>query len=192
MPRGHEWITTIIPIIILGVILWINIVKPRLWLWRMRRPYSVHFREHMKTGGSRSELRVAPGSTTTIHLNQRIQVPHHEVMVYFGFDGDEHNKPEILHYENEFIKRGKMKISNPETSDYDHIDVKGRYILRSEAKRDKGDVRILGFSIRTKDSGTFPINFMTKTDAGDARPTNKLTLIVENQGALQANPRNDT
>jgi len=177
---NYQWVGWILSGLILAIVLANQVLIPLIWRARMKLcPYTLHFRKDIRSGGDLSELRVPAHSHVTIHFNQKTRTKHYEYRTRLGFHGPEEERPDILEYVNDFVKRGQIKNSDPDTSDTDWIDANNRYTKNTGVSRFRGYNRVFGYTLRTKGPGVFPINFATVTEAGEARPCSKLTLIVE-------------
>ena len=78
-----------------------------------------------------------------------------------------------------FVRRGLNAERSPEDTEGHYTDYHGRYHIKERVDRTKGNTYALGFVLKTKEPGAFPVKVIAMTDDGEGNTKSQLTLRVE-------------
>jgi hypothetical protein len=101
--------------------------------------------------------------------------------VYFGFEGDEDDRPKVLEYCNRFIVKGHRRHVIPGEGKYEDYTDKYHYYHAVEAIQwSKDDVKAMGFKIKTRSPGLYQAKMTLLGDVVACSLT-ELAVRVETQ-----------
>jgi hypothetical protein len=146
----------------------------------MKRPFKVHFTTPEGTDAfwemhwpSNSEvlvqLRIAP----------RFHYTQHELI--FGFMGKQSTRPYPVSVVNTFIKKGLRREQSPDCDETHAIDYKDNYHIKETKEYTHPNVYTIGFLVRTREPGRYPIRMEVITDCGEGAPAQELIFIIEDR-----------
>ena len=162
----------------LGSVLWFNWGQHRVRRWRMKRPFDLYFGGDTRAEWAH-EARVPPREDVLVDLRLEPRLNYKELEVLFGFEGDPNTRPLPIRVHNQFVKVGKMKFQKPGVEPGHYIDTKDAYHIQRPRDRTVGETWAIGFVVRTRAPGRYPVRFLLTSDGGEGRPRTPLTLIVE-------------
>jgi hypothetical protein len=117
------------------------------------------------------------GSTSVILVSLRSKLDFEVDMLAIGCPETSDSKPVVSAWMNPLITRGVTRIS-PDTNPNHIVDWFGYYQIRNMGwKLNKGEIRSLGFEIKTADKGTFPLKIRFHSPEGQGQAI--LTIRVE-------------
>lgn len=183
MSTGQLWLTGVavgLSASILAVQAWVNFIRPAIRKRKMKSPYSVSFKLGLSGDApTAQELTVPAYSEAQIDLRilSHLSYAEHEITV--GFEGQEDERPLIRYVSQKFVKVGLLKKRVPGIDEGHYVDYNDNYHIKTRAERLAGRHSALGFMVKTRKPGRYPISVEVATDAGEACSRNKPILIVE-------------
>ncbi|MCP4409274.1 MAG: hypothetical protein GY807_16280 [Gammaproteobacteria bacterium] len=171
--------TAVISFTVASMIAWINFVRPWLRNRKLKKPFEIRFKDGSNRDSPETdELSVAANSEVKINFRIRPNVHHvvHELILNIQGPSDE--KPLVRSFINTFVREGKATAS-PETDDSHYIDYNHNYHMMRHREYTKGNSYAVGYVIKTRNPGQYPVLFKAMTEGGDSESKNQLTLIVE-------------
>ena len=165
---------------ILCVVVWVNIIAPRIRRYRLRYPSEAAFivKENGKLKKAK-ELRVPAASEASIELEHEPKLKFESEEISFGFFGEVGEKPEPTSYFNDFVREGTSKSGSPGNNPAHFVDRKANYHITRKQVFTPGNSYTLGFKLATAKRGRYPVRWYYFTDEGEGRVGKDLTLIVE-------------
>jgi hypothetical protein len=174
------WLAPTISGLAVIAVVWFQWGQHKVHAIRGRRPFRADMTIAPYTSGSEyCELHVPPHREVSLQLRVRPTLHYRQLEFVFGFWGNPSSRPVPVRVFNEFIKVGKAREQSPDTNSNHYIDQNDRYHIREELERTTPNVYTQGFIIQTKEPGRYPVLLEIITDSGEAKPKQKLVIIVE-------------
>ena len=181
MTEWPHWSLFVLPSLVVVIVGWTQIVRPRVRHYRMRNPFDVYFRID-DSGKGPLERRARSNLSAQLQINRVARITHLEHEFIIGFDGEQDKKPRVVGTENQFVKWGSMRSVSPDTNDDHYIDDKDNYHIRGDRQLIRGNTYSSGFVVEARAPGRYPLNIRTINDTGETKPKQELVLIVEEHG----------
>ena len=150
-------------IIVLGLIVHIEWIRPRLRDRKLRRPVKAHFTIR-QTPGSDIEphhvqkLVLRSHSTIDVEVGVHARAAFHAREVIFGCKGEGDTKPTVMGRARQFVKAGNL----PDPTYYiDHADW-CHAVIKQDFNR--GTHIVMGFGLQTRKAGLYPVSLSFVTD----------------------------
>jgi hypothetical protein len=147
---------------------------------RMRRPFTVHFTDP-EGHNAFWEMYWPADSEVLVQLRiaPKLHYTQHELI--FGFVGDQRTRPFPVSVINTFIKIGKHRTQSPKYDDGHSISHRDNYHIKETRQYTYPNVYTIGFLVRTRKPGRYPIRLEVITDCGEGKPVKELVFIVEDR-----------
>lgn len=180
MGETFWWLAPALSAVTIGIIVWVNWIRPYRREQNLRRPFSVLL---IRPPGQSeadmvNELTAPPHSEFSIQLRITPHLTFELYDVVFGFLGHPECRPVPLKGFNEFIKTGKRRERSPENDDNHYIDENDNYHIRETRSLVKPNPYRYGYLVRTREPGDYPIRLEIVTESGEALPINGVFLRV--------------
>jgi hypothetical protein len=187
----YWWLAPLFAALGFAAVLWFNWGQHKFRAWRMKRRIDVYLTAASSGAlgsGASYEFHVQPNAEVSIQLRLKPRFHYRQHGIIFGFRGKPDEKPEPLKYLNTFVARGLKREQSPDTHDNQFVDYNGSYHLQEARELVTATDYSLGFVVRTKKPGRYPIVFIARTDCGEARPIHDLFLTVEDRPVRSPKP----
>jgi hypothetical protein len=176
----YWWIAPTISFLALIAIIWFQWGQHVVRSYRTRRPFHADMSMAPSTPGSYCrELHVPPNALVSLQLRIIPTLHYKQTDSIFGFDGPAKDRPLPVSVRNEFIKDGLTREQSPKTTSSHYIDHGDCYHIKEPLERTKPNYYNYGFIVKTTTPGRYPVILEVITDCGEAKPKERLTLIVE-------------
>jgi|GEM_PF-6647021 len=185
--QTYWWLAPLISFFAFAAVLWLQWGQHKIRALRMRKPFTAHLTVAPEANDSMCfEIHLPPFRDVLLQLRifPSLHYVQHEMI--FGFIGDKNDRPQVVKVVNTFVKVGRDREQSPETDDGHYIDLHDNYHIKKTVERTKPNCYALGFAIKTRKPGTYPIRLEAMTDTGESLPTHELTVIVEERSGLAA------
>ena len=180
----YWWLFLLVAACALFVGAWNVFDAPAVRKWRLRRPAHAHFtnRNPRQALSGRDVSKGDPhyirrlvlqsGQVTLIEIGYWPRVPFHLNELIVSVGGDFSARPRILERTDQYVQSGAKP---PTTKDYFAGDV---YHAHFDLDRNVGTHRVIGFKLKTKKAGLYPIrlDFITNEISGSFEG---LEILVE-------------
>lgn len=176
--QEYWWLAPVLSAIAIVIVLWFQWGQYKVRNWRMRYPFKA-FLTAAHDGNQVHVLRIPPHQDVLIQLLIYPRLHYTQTELLFGFRGDQNAKPTPVKVVNTFIKVGKQREQSPDDNEDHYIDINDNYHIRRVSERTKPNCYAIGFLVKTKTSGKYPIRLEAITDSGESLPARELTVIVE-------------
>lgn len=181
---GSFWEIKIGSVIVILLLLYFEILRPYLRrTWHLRKAFVCHFAvDDNNDNRHLVDKLVLPANRQqpiALRIWPKINYKQTDLLVNIGSQMED--KPEILNYYNAFVSRGKGRFESPETNDRHYVDRKGAYHITNEKMTTKPNTFTVGYSVRTKTAGCYPLRIAAVTDDGEALPKNECFILVEEE-----------
>lgn len=180
MAETYWWLGPTIAAFAACLIVWFNYGRQRIRAYRMQWPFRAYLTvAPHRPDGLLYELAVPPNQDVEIQLRIYPRFHYTQFLLIFGFQGDQTKRPQPLKVLNTFIKEGKRREQSPVTDENHYIDHSDNYHIRDRSERIHPNCYALGFMVRTRAPGRYPVCLETITDCGEGKPLTPLVLVVE-------------
>jgi len=185
--QKYWWLAPVLSLASIILVAWLNWGKHVLRARRLRKPADVFLTIAPDSGHDSwtTELHVPPHAEIVLHLRIKPRLHYRQLEFIFGFLGKATEKPSPLSVENTFVTRGQMRVESPETNRNHYVDYRDSYHIKEDKEQTKPNVYAMGFRVKTKMPGRYPIRLLFLTDSGEGTPTKELTIIVESRHEKQ-------
>jgi hypothetical protein len=146
----------------------------------MKKPFGVYFTSDRGLSGH-AEMHWRKDSKVIVNLRLKPHLNFTRYELIFGFDGDESSRPVPIKAVNTFIKIGNRREQSPGKTDGHGIDYRDHYHIKETVETTKGNVYSLGFEIKTRKPGRYPIHLEMITDGGHSEFPERLYFVVEDR-----------
>ncbi len=181
MAEKFWWLAPAISGLAFLAVLWFQFGQHKLRSLRMRKPFDAFLTiDHQIADSLSYEVHLPADREVLLHLRVYPILHYTQMELVFGFVGDKARKPEILYVKNTWVVRGRS-VETPEDDEDNYVDADGTYHIKRTAERAKGNCYAIGYFLRTKEPGVYPVRLEAMTDSGESMPRHGLTVTVENR-----------
>ena len=180
------WWLALVPAFAFAAFCWVNFIRPRHRHWGLRRPVHAHFtiRDSGQSISGRDVSKGDPHRVRKLTLpSNRIKeieiglvpkFPIYVAQIVLGF-GQSNDAPVVQKRIFQYVESG----ARPSTEN-DYTDVNGSYHARLDRRYNVGTHYVIGFRVRTRRVGRYPVSLALITDEVEGNYEG-LEILVEDR-----------